>query len=141
MKISEMSRGQKLNYLESAYDAAVAAHSRGDLEGPHPSRTLVKWAALGDNSASDDVPPGGGEIDDQEIRGNASSPVSPAAANRSGGKTAIDGHYQLGMDSTPRFFKPDGTVVVGHKALELRALQNGDVSEMHRLIPGYGRIG
>ena len=140
MRISDMDRKTKRDFLESSYDAATAAHENGLLSGAHPSRQILAWSKLGSNAASDDVVKNA-EIDDEEIRGNPTSPVSPAAANRAGGRTAVDGHFQIGMDSTPRFFKPDGTVVVGHKALELRALQNGDVSEMHRLIPGYGRIG
>lgn len=135
MRISDMDRKSKRDFLESAYDSATAAHENGSLAGAHPSRQILAWAKLGAGRTDDNVVENS-EIDDEAIPGEP----NPPGGNRGGKPPTVDGHYQLGMDSVPRFFKPDGSVVIGDKALELRARQNGDTTAMHRMIPGYGRI-
>lgn len=87
MRISDMDRKSKRDFLEASYDAATAAYENGELAGAHPSRQILAWSKLGSNAASDDVPPGGGEIDDEDIPGNATTPGGNRAGPR---KTAVD---------------------------------------------------
>lgn len=129
MRISEMSEDQAKQYLYDSYQSAVEAHGRGELEGRHPSHQIVKWAKLGRGEAD--------QTDDNSL--SEADPSTPGG-NRGGKPPTVDGHYQLGMDSVPRFFKPDGSVVIGDAALALRARQNGDTAAMHRVIEGYGRL-
>jgi hypothetical protein len=145
MRISEMSRDEKRDFLERAYDAAVEAHGANKLEGGHPSHTVVGWSKLGQGR---DVMPGNvassKEIEDENPLAGA-DPESPGG-NRSGASSARaaahDGHYQLGTDGVPRFTLADGRVIAGDAALAARARQSdpANVAAAERLIPGYGRI-
>jgi hypothetical protein len=150
VKISEISKDDAKQFIYDAYQSAVAAHDDEPLEGGHPSRVIAGWAKLA--QGRDGLPGNVGlakpiennplEDGDPLAEADTSSPVSPSAANRSHGKTAIDGHYQLGTDGVPRFTTPGGFVIVGDAALAARARQGNtaSISATERAIPGYGRL-
>jgi hypothetical protein len=139
MKISQMSEGAAKQYLYDAYQSAVQSHAAGELDGPHPSRQVIKWAALG-NGATDDVKEGA-EIDDSSLsEADPTSPISPAAANRSHGRTAMDSN-QIALQELAilqsNFSDPQAQI------REARARRNYDPDGIRRnaaMIPGYGRL-
>lgn len=136
-----MSRDEKRDYLEKAYDAACDAHEAGDLEGGHPSHTVVGWSKLGQGRDS--------------LAGNAADPLadedplaeadpSTPGGNRAHGRTAQDGAFAFGTDGVPRFTLPDGRVIAGDAALAARVQSSrstsASIAATERAIPGYGRL-
>lgn len=148
MKISDMSRDEKRDYLESAYDAACDAHEAGELEGGHPSHTVVGWSKLG--QGRDGLPGNVGlakPIEDDPLADSAdplteADPSTPGG-NRARGRTAQDGAFALGTDGVPRFTLPDGRVIAGDAALAARVQSSrstsASVASMNK-IPGYSRL-
>lgn len=135
MKRSEMSDAEFGQHLQRTYDAAMRGFD-GD-EADSPRAHVNSWMQM----ANDDVPPGGGEIDDEAIRGDPSSPVSPAAANRSHGKTAIDSN-QIALDELAirqsGVSDPESLIRLARLR---RTHDSAGVSTMARIIPGYTRLG
>jgi len=141
LKISQMSDEARRDYLDNAYKSAVDAHAAGELEGGHPSHTVVGWSKLGQGRDS--------------LAGNAADPLADAdplteadpstpGGNRAHGKTAQDGAFAFGTDGVPRFTLADGRVIVGDAALAARVRQgattSASIAATERAIPGYGRL-
>jgi hypothetical protein len=141
MKISQMSEDAAKQYLYDAYTNAVEAHENGELNGKHPSHTIRAWNKLGAGRTDDDVPEGGGEIDDNSLsEADPSSPVSPAAANRAHGRTAVDSN-QIALDELKirQSGASDPEAIIRAARLQ-RQHDPAGVRANAAMIPGYGRL-
>lgn len=119
--------------LVKAYDAAAAGKDADDPD--HPRFAVNGWM----QQAQDAVDPNA-TIQDQEIEGDPTSPISPAAANRSHGRTAIDSN-QIALDELR--IRQSGSSDP-EALIRLARLKRGHdpvgVSRMEKVIRGYGRL-
>jgi|SRR5882724_1484883 len=146
MKISEMSRSQKRDFLESSYDAACDAHDDEPLPGGHPSRQIAQWAKL--SQGRDGLPGNVGlakpiennplEDGDPLAEADASSPVSPSAANRAHGHTEVDAALDEMRIRQRAGYNMDGEL---HLARVRRGNStSASIAAMDKAIPGYARL-
>ncbi len=133
-----MSDSARRDYLDSAYKSAVDAHEAGELEGGHPSHTVVGWSKLAQGRDS--------------LAGNAADPLADAdplteadpstpGGNRAGGKTAQDSAAAALEDFAIRQragYNMDGELHLAR--LRRGGTTSASIAAAERAIPGYGRL-
>lgn len=138
-KRSDYSDAEFGQRLQRMYDSAAQLHADGKVE-THPSEHVNAWAK--DIRGARDSLPGNANDpladEDLSAQGDPSSPVSPAAANRAGGKTAQDAALEELAIRQRGGYNMEGEILAARA--RRGNTSSASIAAMDRAIPGYGRL-